>query len=268
MKGTQLLPVETVRCVGYGYKPADKHQWGPGVRDVYAIHYIVSGKGYYLVNQTCYELCEGESFLIFPDTQVFYYPKGDDPWEYVWVEFRGDEAKELVSLTNLSVTSPITEAIPPEIALDLRTYYDIPEAYKMERYELERGSAKLRLLLSYYIEHFPKNCLPATVDYVQAAKQFLKINYWKSELSIADVVQHVNIDRTYLFRLFKESTGMSVHRYLTTYRIRRACELLKSSELSMKTVACSVGYPDQMYFSKIFKRIMNITPSQYQKEGK
>lgn len=268
MKGTKLQPVETLLCVGHGYKPVNDHQWGPGVRDLFAIHYIISGKGYYWVDQKCYEVQEGESFLIFPDTQVYYYPDEKNPWEYIWVEFRGEEAKELVALTEFSVKSPVTNAIPAELAMEWRAYYDIPEAYAVERYAIERGSGKLRLLLSYYIEHFPKNRLPVSVDYVQAAKKFIKINYWKSELSITDIVQHVNIDRTYLFRLFKEDTGVSVHQYLTAYRIRRACELLRSSELTMKTVAFSVGYPDQLYFSKIFKKMIGKTPTQYQKDEK
>ena len=268
MKETQRHSVETFRCVGNGYLPADKYQWGPGVRDVYAIHYIVSGKGYYRLNQTCYELQRGESFLIFPDTEVYYYPDETDPWEYIWVEFRGEEAKEMISLTSFTVNSPVVAAIQSEDASEWIKYYRIPEAYGRERYEIERAGAKMRLLLSNYIQYFPKNQLPATVEYVQAAKQFIEINYWKSELSVGDVVHHANIERSYLFRLFKENTGMSVHQYLTEYRIRRACELLHSSKLAVKTVACSVGYPDQLHFSKLFKKMTGKPPSQYQREEK
>jgi AraC-like DNA-binding protein len=267
MKESQRCLVETFRCVGNGYKPADKHSWGPGVRDVYAIHYIVSGKGYFTLNQTCYELQRGESFLIFPGSEVYYYPDETDPWEYAWVEFRGEEAKELIALTAFTITSPVVAAIRSEDAGDWMKHYNIPEAYGRERYEIERAGAKMRMLLSNYIEHFPKNQLPATMEYVQAAKQFMEINYWKSELSVGDVVSYANIERSYLFRLFKENTGMSVHQYLTAYRIQKACELLSNTKLAVKTVACSVGYPDQLHFSKLFKKMTGIAPSQYQKEG-
>lgn len=256
---------ENFRCVGYGYKPSDMHRWGPGVRDVYAFHYIISGKGYYQLNQTCYELHGGDSFLIFPGAEVYYYPDETDPWEYVWVEFHGEEAKDLLDLTTLSVQSPVVVSKSVNVTCDWVTYYNIPEAYGRERYEIERAGAKMRLLLSLYIEHYPKKQLPATIEYVQAAKQMIELNYWRPELSVGDVVSYANIERSYLFRLFKESTGMSVHQYLIAYRIQRSCELLSNKKLTVKTVACSVGYPDQLYFSRLFKKMKGKSPSQYQR---
>jgi len=63
--------------------------------------------------------------------------------------------------------------------------------------------------------------------------------------------------------LFKKATGMSVAGYLAAYRIRRACDLLLTSDLSIKTVAYSVGYHDPLYFSRRFKEATSYTPSAY-----
>lgn len=80
---------------------------------------------------------------------------------------------------------------------------------------------------------------------------------------MTDIVRFVSVERSYLYRLFKEATGMSVSAYVTAFRIERACELLKRSELSVKAVAYSVGYHDQLYFSKVFKKATTFTPSEY-----
>lgn len=57
-----------------GFKKCEPlYQWGPGVRDHYLIHYIVSGKGYYKVNNILYSIEKNDTFLIFPNTQITYY---------------------------------------------------------------------------------------------------------------------------------------------------------------------------------------------------
>ena len=56
---------------------------------------------------------------------------------------------------------------------------------------------------------------------------------------------------------------MSVHDYINKLRISRASSLLASSNLTIKDVASESGFSDQMYFSRLFKKNKNLTPSQY-----
>ena len=69
-----------------GFQRCDSlYQWGPGIRDHYLIHYIISGKGFYKIGKRTYELQAGDSFLVYPNTEVVYYAAETDPWEYGWV---------------------------------------------------------------------------------------------------------------------------------------------------------------------------------------
>jgi len=88
--------------VSSGHKPLNRHEWGPGVRDIYAMHYIIKGKGIYKTRSGEYELQAGQSFLIYPYTEIYYYPDPNDPWEYVCVEFTGEEVAHILDLTRLS----------------------------------------------------------------------------------------------------------------------------------------------------------------------
>ncbi len=246
-------------CVGNGYKPPNNHKWGPGVRDVYALHYIMRGKGTLKTRHTAFTLCAGESFILFPQTEIYYYPDPADPWEYVWIEFKGNEAQRLLSMTELTRDKPTVARAP----VDLAPLYRIMDNMEMQRYEKLRSGAKLRLLLSYYAEFFPKPAMISQPDYVRSAKAYIENNYWRLSVTVSDIVGAVNIERTYLFRLFKEATGRSVSAYLTAYRMERACELLRSSELAIKSVAYSVGYKDPLYFSRVFKKATSYTPMAY-----
>lgn len=258
MKQTYYIQEDLI-CIYNGYKPSDQHKWGPGVRDNYALHYVISGQGYLVTDDVTYSLKVGESFLIFPEMEVFYYPDPKLPWEYIWIDFKGEEARRLLSMTSLTKHSPVATIAPT----NLEPYFHIIENYSMRPFEKERYNARLRLLLSYYMEYFPKKDPVPRTDYVLSAKEYIENNYWKPSLSVSDIVDYVRIERTYLFRLFKEATGMSILNYLTSYRINRACALLKTAELSIKSVACSVGYHDQLYFSKVFKRVTSCTPTEY-----
>ena len=248
-------------CLSSGYKPSNQHQWGPGVRDIFALHYIISGKGYLETNQCTYPLKAGESFLIFPQTEVLYYPDPKDPWEYIWVDFRGEECSRLLHMTKLSQQHPVTAASEA----DLEPFFHMNAYTGMLPYERERANAKLRLLMSYYIEYYPADNPASRTDYVALAKEYIENNYWKASLTVSQVATYVKIERTYLFRLFKEAEGMSISGYLTAYRIKRACNLLEASDLSIKSIACSVGFEDQLYFSKLFKKVTACTPSDYRR---
>lgn len=246
---------------GNGYKPPNAHKWGPGVRDVYALHYIVSGKGYLETCHSTFSLKTGQSFIIFPHMEVYYYPDPLDPWEYFWIEFNGAEASRLLSMINIATDHPVMEAAPQ----DIKPLFHMVESVGIEPFERERTDARLHLLLSYYMEYYPSDKAFLKKDYVLSAREYIESNFWKSSLSVLDVVEFVKIERSYLFRLFKEEHGISISGYLSAFRIRRACELLVDSQLSIKSLAYSVGYRDPLYFSKVFRKATSYTPSQYRK---
>ena len=70
--GDNLLSSLSVYNVGY-QQCGPEQQWGPGIRDHYCIHHIISGKGTYVADKKVYHLGEGDSFILYPDTEVKYY---------------------------------------------------------------------------------------------------------------------------------------------------------------------------------------------------
>ena len=96
-----------VRCTDNRYKEPNLHRYGPGSRDVYALHYVLSGSGTIIMNECEHEVKQGEAFLVFPYTEVEYGPKVDNQWEYIWVDFYGSEADQLVKQTGFTKKSPV-----------------------------------------------------------------------------------------------------------------------------------------------------------------
>ena len=78
------------------------YQWGPGVRDHFLIHYIVSGKGNYTCGEETFSLAAGDAFLVRPHQRVRYCADRQEPWEYYWVGFNGGDAARILSATDFS----------------------------------------------------------------------------------------------------------------------------------------------------------------------
>lgn len=94
------------------------------------------------------------------------------------------------------------------------------------------------------------------------AISYIQENYSK-KISLAAVADHVGLSSGYLCRIFKEETGVSINAYINNLRMTRAGELLADKNSYIKEVAVSVGFEDQLYFSRLFKRYYGVTPSEY-----
>lgn len=116
----------------------------------------------------------------------------------------------------------------------------------------------------FYITGFVKPA--SSIDYsnkiVQATKEYLEAHY-AEEISLEDVAEQVNISPQYFSKLIKKSTGFNFIDWLSMLRVKKAKELLTNSNYTVKEVCFMVGYKDPNYFSRIFKKRMGITPSEF-----
>lgn len=99
-------------------------------------------------------------------------------------------------------------------------------------------------------------------DMITAAKNYLDEHY-AGNISLETVAESISLSAPYLSRLFSSQIGKTFIDYLTDLRIAKACQLLREGKLSIKEISSSVGYTDPNYFSRIFKRVIGKTPSEY-----
>ena len=97
---------------------------------------------------------------------------------------------------------------------------------------------------------------------VKKAMVYIQENYSR-DISLDDVSGQVNISHYYFSKIFKDETGENFIEYLTRVRIERAKELLVDANISVKEAGIQSGYSDPNYFSRIFKKQMDMTPSEY-----
>ena len=97
-------------------------------------------------------------------------------------------------------------------------------------------------------------------------KQYIDANL-AEELSIPRICKSFGISKSSLYLLSRDALGMGVTDYVRQRRVHRACDLLSEGEHSVGAVAESVGFADVGYFTKVFKKHMGCTPSEYRKKS-
>jgi len=101
-----------------------------------------------------------------------------------------------------------------------------------------------------------------TNDIIASAKEYIDQNYSK-DISLDDMSRNMNLSPYYFSKLFKEETGENFVEFLTRVRIDKAKDLLKLPDKSMKEICSEVGYGDPNYFSRIFKKVVGQTPTEF-----
>ncbi len=239
------------------------YQWGPGVRDHYLIHHIICGRGCYRMEGREYHLEAGDTFLLFTQLESSYRADEEDPWEYAWVGFAGNDAYAMIANTDFSMERPVLcqSDISDGLVERLQAIYGANGNAFQDAVSM---TGALYTLMGFLMKHSRGGKKPADLQaaYVERAKQYIAEQY-SYPITVEDVACYIGVSRSYLFRLFQGAMHQSPKEYLLEYRIRQACQLLNRADLPVGSIAHSVGFEDNLYFSKVFKKYKCCTPSEY-----
>lgn len=109
-----------------------------------------------------------------------------------------------------------------------------------------------------------KNMFPAQDTAINMAISYIEKNY-KENMDIDTICSNIGFSKYYFCKMFKEHMGITLHQYVTEYRITKAKDLLSYSKLSITGVANSVGYKNVLTFTRNFEKLQHMTPSEYRK---
>ncbi len=244
------------------------HSFGPAVRPNYILHYILEGRGRYYVDDTHYDLQAGQGFLIEPEIQTFYQAAREEPWSYLWVGFDGSHAGDYLKDLGLNSHQLIFQCIHGEELKQL-----VINMLKHNTSSTTNQFLLEGLLYSFFsvlAQDLDVISSPEESDdnlYIRSAIEFIH-NHYSCNIKVSDIADYVCIDRSYLYKLFRQNLNLSPQDYLSNYRITRAAELLSITDLPIGGVALSCGYRDPLVFGKAFKAKRGITPTQYRKKNR
>lgn len=228
----------------------------------YSLTFVLKGRGVYQVNDKRYTIEAGMGFLIEKGSSVSYKADEEEPWEYIFVIFKGLECRAILGDIGVSAVSPV---------------FCFGDDEKL-RESLEKMllSARAGLSSAYAVTaHFlmALSCLASgsrspdnRERYIEEAIVFIENNA-SCSLSVEEIAEHLHIDRSYLYRLFMEAYGVSPKRYLLDYRLSLAAALLRDPQCHIEEVAEKAGFFDRAHFTHAFTEKYGLPPGKWRQKN-
>lgn len=182
--------------------------------------------------------------------------------------FHGLNAESYLDLAGLSKENPIFTFTRGDLLKDC--FLDMVKSFDGYKYG---ATLRLQSLLYMFFSELIESSREDIINtkniysknfYIRKAVEYIQNNYMK-DISISQLANYIGLNRSYLSSLFKQFLNTSPHKYLSHYRINKACEFLKDKSFSIAEVANMSGYSDPVVFQKFFKNIMGISPNKYRK---
>ncbi|MDR3437048.1 helix-turn-helix domain-containing protein [Telmatospirillum sp.] len=226
--------------------------------------YCVDGEGWAVLSGRQYRISPGTVLVTPPEVPHAYGADEQRPWTIYWVHVAGQKAASLARFLEIEDAPPL---LCPGRNPSLPTLFDKTIAI------LERGcttdnllmaSITLGQLLGQLIAHRHRHPGDEGVpdDRVKNAIGYME-KHLDRTIDIDELSKTLNTSRSHLAAVFKRNTGFSLLDFFIRMKIQRACTLLDTTDLPIKAISQQLGYDDQLYFSRCFRRIHDCSPVQY-----
>ena len=258
----------------FGKEKTDpSHLYGPAARNHYLFHYILSGSGTLFAEDEDkvtreYHIKSGQGFMIFPGQITTYIADKDVPWEYTWVEFDGLRVYEALKVAGITKNNPIYRTRLTTIQENMKNemLYMAEHGDETPFHLIGHLYLFFDALLRSIVPEQKKNTKKIQDYYIRQVLAYIEQHY-QENLSVEQLANLCGLNRSYFGKIFKQSIGKSPQQFLLSYRMIKAAELLKLSKLSIAEIGISVGYENQLHFSRAFKNIYGKSPRVFRNEN-
>lgn len=267
--------LSTLHITDIGFYPHATHHYRERTApiDQFVLIYCIQGSGKYHVNGKQYEVRANQYFILPAKTPHSYASNNDAPWTIYWIHFRGTlapyfaEGAEAPITVSPNLNSRIADrnAIFEDIFMTLSAGYTIENLrYTASLLHFYLGS--LKYLPIYRRCHKKEASDVKTEESVitNAALQYMEENLEKT-ITLQDLSKYTGYSVSHFSMIFKKHTGHSPLSYFNLLKVKKACELLETTELKINQISYMVGFADPLYFTRQFTRVVGISPRNYRR---
>lgn len=257
----------SITDIGYYPKAANHRRTRVKGSNEYIFIYCVDGMGFYKQGEYSQTL-RANNFLLIPKNEGHsYWADSTTPWSIYWMHFEGTLAAHLFKRY---LENPNRKTAVPYGNEAIHAFNQIFEIYESD-YAVS-GMEYANILGLHFLSSFiydkvktdysvdaPGNLVNEIITYLM---QNLDKTFKAEEISTK-----FKFSYSYIFNIFKKRTGYSLFHFFNLKKIQKSCEYLNYSDLSIKEIAFLLGFHDPLYFSRLFKKHIGVSPKNYRKKG-
>lgn len=252
-----------------GYYPQAKHHYRRRLHgiDQNILIYCVEGKGWAQVAGETYTVTAG-NFLIIPAKTPHAYAADDNTaWTIYWLHCKGAAADAMANamVTKFAGPKGFVAHNTKREALFEELYANLERGYSNENI-LYANMCLWHLMASFQFDHkFDAKSEAQRQDVVSLAIDFMQQRIGDT-LTLANIAKKVNLSVSHFAARFHKKTGFAPIEYFNHLKIQKACQYLLFTEHRMKEIGTLLGIEDAYYFSRLFKKLMGVSPQEYRKK--
>ena len=228
--------------------------------DSFELYYLQKGTCWYFIDRKSYHLTAGDIALI--PAGVIHKTSYETPTSSRVVFNCADSLipqsvraviHRIPYFARDDATAPAVEALIEQI----QSEYNDPDSYSMDAIRLKVGELFLLIARESAKPHEEKQESPL----VEKAANYIRKHYMEA-MTLQDAAKYCYVSREHLSRIFKKETGFGFNEYLSIYRLKKAkTMLMENPKIKISQAALSCGFSDSNYFSKQYKKMYGVAPS-------
>ena len=271
-----------------GYYPKAQHHRRVREKGVnqYVLIYCVDGSGFYVVDGKRYEVKKNQYFILPAFKPHEYGADEGKGWTIYWVHFSGIAASAYAegAATPQSINVTMYSRIGDRINIfeEILTTLHFGEGIEDLRYatsllchflasmrylgQFRRAKAGATMAKTDGKQNAAHSSSPfayeGNLDIVEQAIHYMRENV-ENRITMEEVLRYVGYSQSHFSTVFKNKTGMSPLSYFNKLKVEHACHLLKTTDLKVNQICYKVGIEDSLYFSRLFSKVMGMSPTKY-----
>lgn len=253
--------------VGYYPKAQFHYRKRPNGIDQHILIYCIEGSGWVQIGDNRFSISSGEFFIVPAKTPHSYAANKDNEWTIYWIHYKGKVFDKITSLLIKELNGYKSAVSFSERRIELfeEIYSNLERGYSIDNIRYAN------LCLSYFLSSFLyKNKFDIIAPVERRDVAGLAIDYMQKHinqtLTLNEIALAVNLSVSHLAAIFHKRTGFAPIEYFNHLKIQKASQYLQFTQDRINEISNKLGIQDSYYFSRLFKKLMGISPIEYRRK--
>lgn len=260
------LPINSLYLTDIGFYPRAKFHYRerPSGISAHILIYCLEGKGWVELPSGYVNINPNE-FLIIPAEMPHKYGADDkNPWTIYWAHFKGLQSAYFVNLLTKQFKSFVNDNIFLEERIKIfdMIYRNLESGYSLDNLFFASTSFQYFLTTLSFSDKFATAQHAVEKDVVDLSIEYMQ-DHLDTSIKLEALAASVNLSLSHYSNIFKRKTGYSPIIYFNHLKIQHACQYLQFTSLRINEISSKLGIEDPYYFSRLFTKVMGLSPVEY-----